>query len=175
VIVGLIIISQGSVGSASDGSALSIYFSDGPVIYEDNDPFFKQNVELSLDYLKMNYPENYTAVNKWIREIRPTDKYTCINNHGICLIDKDDQGASYIWLAGVLIHEAKHTEDDNTYFLTNSYSAEESERRAIEFQADYLGSVNGWDDYQVKAWAESNIKDKYWVTIPAGFNEKLPE
>ncbi|MCD1294252.1 hypothetical protein CUJ83_04480 [Methanocella sp. CWC-04] len=150
----------------------TVFHSSGaPVIYGDED--FKSNVNFALEYLKNNYPDSYSSVNHWITEIRPTEKYTCINNLGICYVDEEDISASYVWLAGVLIHEAKHTGDDNTYFLDKEYSHEISERRAIYEQAAFLADANGWSEEDKIIWAESCLDSKFWITIPAEYGETI--
>jgi len=140
-----------------------------PVI--SGDSTFKENVGISLAYLQQDYPDNYSHVIYWISEIRPTDTYTRINNNGVCYINENDANASYYWLAGVLIHEAQHTQDDNTYFLSHSYTARESEARALEVQATYLGSVNSWTNDQIQNWIDGYFSTNYWETIPVKYGD----
>ena len=141
----------------------------GPVVYGDS--LFKDNVAYSMDYLRQAYPDNFGHVAYWIAEIRPTDTYTRIDNNGICYINEKDADASFYWLAGVLIHEAQHTQDDNTYFLTHPYTARESEARALEVQATYLGSVDHWTNEQVQSWVDGYLGTNYWETIPVKYGD----
>lgn len=164
----LILITGLSAASCQDKET---FHTDGmPVIFDDDvNPGFKDNVNLALDYLRDHYPDNYTSVTRWLTEIRPTGTFTRVNNKGICYIDRDDANASYIWLAGVLIHEARHVEDDNTYFISAQYSPEESERRALYSQASFQASVNGWTGEETEDWAEEYLKTRYWETITASY------
>ena len=141
----------------------------GPAIYGND--HFVNNIELAMGYLYQEYPDNYTSVNRWISEIHSTDTYTRIDNNGICYINDKDIDASRYWLAGVLIHEAQHTEDDHTYFLNHTYTARESEARALEAQGAYLGSVNRWTKDQVQNWVDGYLATDYWETIPAKYGE----
>ena len=135
------------------------------------DSMFKENVVKSLAYLQQDYPDNYSHVIYWIAEIKPTDTYTRIDNNGICYINEKDADASYYWLAGVLVHEAQHTQDDNSYFLSHSYTARESEARALEVQATYLGSVDHWTKEQVQSWIDGYLGTNYWETIPVKYGD----
>lgn len=143
--------------------------SPGPTMYGDGQ--FKASIADAMDYLKTEYPDDYGRVAYWISEIRPTDTYTRIDNHGICYIDPDDAKASRYWLAGVLIHEAQHTYDDNVYFSDRPYTARESEARALDVQAAYLGSVNGWTEEQVQNWIDGYLALNYWETIPVKYGD----
>ncbi|HMK46500.1 MAG TPA: hypothetical protein VK436_07715 [Methanocella sp.] len=143
------------------------------VIYGDG--HFVNNIELAMGYLDQEYPAEYTLVNRWISEIHPTDTYTRIDNNGICYINDKDIDASCYWLAGVLIHEAQHTEDDHTYFLNHTYTAKESEARALEAQGAYLGSVNHWTPVQIQSWVDGYLATDYWETIPAKYGESIAQ
>lgn len=130
------------------------------------DQRFKDNIQASLDYLKTNYPADYNNVTFWLAEIRPTDTYTRVNNYGTCYINGPDADASFYWLASVLIHEAQHVQDDDTYFIDNAYSDQESEHRALISQAIYLKSVSNWTQEQTDSWIDGWLQKKYWETIP---------
>lgn len=161
---------SGTVSAIAYQSAPSESFGKvSPVI--SGDSMFKENVGISLAYLQRDYPDNYAHVIYWISEIRPTDTYTRIDNNGICYINANDADASHYWLAGVLIHEAQHTEDDNTYFLSHSYTARESEARALEVQAAYLGSVESWTGAQIQSWVDGYLGTNYWETIPVKYGD----
>jgi len=139
-----------------------------PAIY--GDEAFKSNVQQALDYLATNYPADYEIVVSWLDEIRPTDTYTRVNSAGICHLNADDSYASYYGLAGVLIHEAQHVNDDAIYFVDNPYTADESEHRALNIQAAYLGVVNDWTQEQADEWVDGWMAKRYWETIPEKYN-----
>lgn len=171
-IANLILIGLALSVTSTDGQQVGFQSSYMPAVYEDaGDPHFKSNVDQAMSCLKESYPEYYLSVSYWIKEIRPTDTYTRINNHGICYINKNDSRASHYWLAGVLIHEARHVEDDNTYFLHHDYSPEISEKSALTVQAEFLGSLNGWTDEQEQNWINKHFMTRYWETIPAKYNK----
>jgi len=143
----------------------------GPTVYGDSQ--FTNNLETAMGYLYQEYPADYASVNRWISEVHPTDTYTRIDNNGICYINEKDIDASRYWLAGVLIHEAQHTEDDHTYFLNHTYTARESEARALEAQGAYLGSVNHWNSDEIQSWVDGYLATDYWETIPAKYGENI--
>ncbi|WP_424359009.1 hypothetical protein [Methanocella sp. MCL-LM] len=141
----------------------------GPTVYGDDR--FKVSINTAMEKLQAEYPEDYLRVSSWISEIRPTDTYTQIDNHGICYIDPADATANPYWLAGVLVHEAQHTYDDSVYFSNHPYTARESEARALEVQAAYLGSVNSWTEDQVQSWVDGYLAQNYWETIPVKYGD----
>jgi hypothetical protein len=140
-----------------------------PVIY--GDTMFKSNTQKALDYLEASYPGDYNNVVAWLSEIRPTDTYTRVNNEGICYINGNDANASYYWLAGVLIHEAQHVNDDAIYFVDNQYTPEESEHRALISQATYLEDISGWTQAQADSWVDGWMAKRYWETIPEKYGQ----
>ncbi len=135
-----------------------------PEIY--GDAAFQGKVQQAIGYLAANYPADYKSVVTWLEEIRPTDTYTRVNNAGVCYINGEDVDSSYYWLAGQLIHEAQHVNDDAVYFAAHPYTADESEHRAPDAQAVYLESVNGWTDAQASLWVTGWLTERYWETIP---------
>ncbi len=135
------------------------------------DQAFTGNIQQALSYLEASYPEDYNNVVSWLSEIRPTDTYTRVNNEGVCYINGNDANASYYWLAGVLIHEAQHVNDDAIYFVDNPYTADESEHRALISQAAYLEGINGWTQAQADSWIDGWLAKRYWETIPEKYGQ----
>lgn len=176
VVCCILLLSATLYGFTGAASAIAYEASPGALkigntaVYGDTQ--FQSEISTALDYLRTEYPADYASVTRWIAEIRQTDTYTRIDNNGICYVDPGDANASLYWLAGVFVHEAKHTEDDNGYFLTHTYTARESEARALQVQAEYLGSVNGWTDAQGQNWVEGYLSTNYWETIPVKYGDQ---
>jgi hypothetical protein len=135
------------------------------------DQAFKGNIQQALDYLEVNYPDDYKNVTFWLTEIHPTDTYTRVNNYGVCYVNGNDADASFYWLAGVLIHEAQHVADDDTYFVDNEYTPAESEHRALTMQASYLAAINSWTQAQADYWINGWMEKEYWETIPKKYGQ----
>ena len=151
-------------GTAHTYQATEQHPGSGPAV--GGDPRFAGNVQAALDYLKANYPSDYAKVTFWLSDVNPTDTFTRVDSGGHCYINGADGDASFYWLAGVLIHEAQHVQDDATYFVDHPYSAEESEHRALLSQVAYLGSINSWTQQQDDYWVDGWLAKKYWITIP---------
>lgn len=161
-----LLISIAVPGQDSDASVA--YTGTEPVIFGED--HFRENVMIALEYLENNDPDAYLSVIYWIDDIHPTDTYTRVNNFGTCYLNSNDFDANPIWLAGVLIHEAKHVEDDNSYFLRNAYSDRESEQRALSSQVKFLAVENSWTGNEADNWVSGWLEKRYWETIPAKYS-----
>jgi hypothetical protein len=152
---------------ASSAAPLQVPYRHPLIIPDANDPWFAKNVNSALDYLDSNYPENYSDVTTWLGTIEPTDTYTRVTDSGVCYICQNDWDGNPIWLASVLIHEARHVEDDHS--ARPPHDDAEAEERALTCQSVFLGSVNSWDAGQEKSWVDGYMKTRYWEIIPAKY------
>jgi hypothetical protein len=140
--------------------AQQLYHEGEPVIHGDTG--FQSRIHDALDYLEDRYPDNYRETAFWLTEVRPTDACTRVNGLGVCYISKKDASDQRVWLAGVLIHEAQHVEDDYTYFIEHPYTVEESELRALRSQSAFLASAYGWSPEQRESWIDYWMDNRYW-------------
>lgn len=138
----------------------------------ENDPSCQGEVQNALNLLKSDSADNYYYALKYIGSINCEEQGSGIyvwQDPPTVTLGKSTVGVGTVWLAGVLVHEAKHAELYREYLAQNPgassvpeniYGGEASEQKSLDKQYRALTEIGA--DQSTLDYVKQVINDKYW-------------